>query len=129
MGPVPPQELLGQRQAEILTHKATIEELSLHLQQHQSDLKEAQQQLREARKLEGEVPPDVARRLTSLENSVSQYENELVETRSRLLEAHNNLEPMEHKSSRAEARASILQRELHDAMEQITQLEKRLAGE
>ena len=49
-----------------------------------------------------------------------------MDTRARLLEAHNQMEPLETRRARAEAKSSILQRELSDALEQVNQLEQRI---
>jgi chromosome segregation ATPase len=42
------------------------------------------------------------------------------------LEAHNELEPLDNRRARAEAKVTILQRELAEALEQVQQLEEKL---
>lgn len=100
--------------------------LELELKQHQADLTDTRARLKERQAETDENSPEYQKKLTRLEKKASQTEKDLVETRARLLEAHNQMEPLETRRARAEAKASILQRELADALGQVTQLEQRL---
>ncbi|MBN9417807.1 MAG: hypothetical protein J0I12_20325 [Candidatus Eremiobacteraeota bacterium] len=107
-------------------HKERIDSLNLELKQHQTDLQDTRARLKEKQAETDESSPEFQKKLTRLEKKATQTEKDLVETRARLLEAHNQMEPLETKRARSEAKASILQRELADALEQVNQLEQRI---
>lgn len=107
-------------------HKERLESLTMELKQHQSDLQDTRTRLKEKQAETDESSPEFQKKLSRLEKKASQTEKDLVETRARLLEAHNQMEPLETRRARAEAKASILQRELSDALEQVNQLEQRI---
>lgn len=107
-------------------HKERLETLSLELKQHQTDLQDTRARLKERQAETDESSPEFQKKLTRLEKKAAQTEKDLVDTRARLLEAHNQMEPLETRRARAEAKASILQRELSDALDQVNQLEQRI---
>jgi chromosome segregation ATPase len=107
-------------------HKDRLETLSLELKQHQTDLQDTRARLKERQAETDESSPEFQKKLTRLEKKAAQTEKDLVDTRARLLEAHNQMEPLETRRARAEAKSSILQRELSDALEQVNQLEQRI---
>ena len=102
------------------------DELTHRLHQLDRDLAEAREQLRQNATPSGELSPELQKKLERLEKKAAQSEQQLVETRARLLEAHNELEPLDNRRARAEAKVTILQRELGEALEQVQTLEEKL---
>lgn len=119
-------ELNQSMREELESWRNRVENLELELNQHKSDLIDTRARLKERQNESDEASPEFQKKLARLEKKAAQTEKDLVETRARLLEAHNQMEPLETKRARAEAKAAILQRELSDALEQVTQLEQRL---
>lgn len=66
--------------------------------------------------------------ILSLERRNHELESDLMSMRQRLLQAHNELEPLDNKRAKAEAKASIFQQELKDALNLISELQSKLKG-
>jgi chromosome segregation ATPase len=75
-----------------------------------------------------EWPQSAKDEMIQLERRNHELESDLISMRQRLLQAHNELEPLDNKRAKAEAKASIFQQELKDAMNLISELQSKLQG-